>query len=253
MAKFINVAQVFVNQYLLGGRFRNVDLPLEREIVDVTAMTDTYRDKLASYRAGAWSGEAYTDMSVISGFNMALTDPTLFNTLASTETIVSIIPQGLSTGNAAYFFKSLSNQCTPLNGAAGEAAITRIAGDVDGRCIRGTVMINTTTPASTGTTSTGPATQLGSVAAGKYIYGALHIWSVVTPITSVVVKILSDDASNMTGASTRATFTTATNTNVQWMAAVAGSITDTWWQAKVTLTSTDNDATARVAVILGIQ
>lgn len=88
----------------------------------------------------------------------------------------------------------------------------------------------------------GSGVQLGAVGATEYLYGSIHIFSAGTTVTLVLE---SDDNSNFTSATTRATIGPLTGAGGAWATRVAGAITDTWYRYRVTaITGTFNLAGA---------
>lgn len=106
---------------------------------------------------------------------------------------------------------------TDVMGTNGETAI-----------VRGPVLKTRATVNATG--ATGTANQIGAVAAGQYLYAALHVFSAGTTITAVVE---SDNASNFPTATTQITFGPITAVGAT-MLRVAGPITDDYVRLRIT-------------------
>ena len=85
------------------------------------------------------------------------------------------------------------------------------------------------TVSATGATGTG--VQVGTVAAGQYLYASFHVFTAGTTITAVLE---SDNASNFATAATQMTFGPYTTTGGRWGVRVAGPITDDYYRFRIT-------------------
>lgn len=110
--------------------------------------------------------------------------------------------------------------------------------------VRGRVAKAKGSVAATGAIGTGQ--QLGAVAAGSYLYAALHVFAVGTTITVIVE---SDDNSGFTSPTTRATLGPVTTVSGVWATRVAGAITDDWFRFKVSAIT----GAATVAGVIGVK
>lgn len=106
---------------------------------------------------------------------------------------------------------------TEVMGTNGETAVAR-------------GLVTKTRATVSGTGATGTAVQLGAVAAGQYLYCALHVFSVGTTITAVLE---SDNAIGFPSAVTQLTFGPITTVGGT-MLRIAGPITDDWFRLRVT-------------------
>jgi hypothetical protein len=80
----------------------------------------------------------------------------------------------------------------------------------------------------------GAASQLGDVASGKVVRGALHVLTASGSAPTLSVVVESDDNAGMTSPTARLTFATKTATGSEMLEAT-GSITDEWWRAVWTI------------------
>lgn len=92
----------------------------------------------------------------------------------------------------------------------------------------------------------GSGVQLGTVAAGRYLYGSLHILG--TPGTTITVVVESATDAVFTVPTTRATIGPLTTAGGTWATRVAGPLTDTYYRYRVSAIT----GTFLVAGALGI-
>jgi hypothetical protein len=135
MAKRINADYVVINGSTLSSRLKTCNLTVDREIVDVTAMTDTYRDKLGSFRNWSASLEFYSDEAA-ANVNVVL------NTMFALSTAATCTFRGttaaISTTNPRYYGNAFLTNWTPLSGGAGEAAMVSVTLEGAGALTRST-------------------------------------------------------------------------------------------------------------------
>jgi hypothetical protein len=101
--------------------------------------------------------------------------------------------------------------------------------------------------ASRAATANGTGRELGAISATQRMVAVLHVFAVDGGTWTVTIE--SDDNSNFTSATTRITFTGATDVTRE-VAVLAGPITDTHWRA--VLTETAAGTTCTLAVAAGI-
>lgn len=95
--------------------------------------------------------------------------------------------------------------------------------------VRGTRLLRAAQTASSGS---GTAFQLGAVTSVQSIYAAINVVQTTGTTAGVTFTLVSAASSGMGGATTRITFTPGTSAIGAQFTSVAGSITDTWWQAR---------------------
>lgn len=139
-----------------------------------------------------------------------------------------------SVGSRAYLMQGIPSTLNP-GGPVGELYGFTVRAQGTGKVARGMLL----EPGATARTATynGTAAQAGAVAAGKYLYAALHVLSASAGDTLDVI-VQSDDNSGMTSATNRITFTQATTTGYEWKS-LAGPITDDYYRVSVTIAGTD--------------
>ncbi len=101
-------------------------------------------------------------------------------------------------------------------------------------------------------TGNGTAYENGEVAAGKYLYGILHVTATSgSGDRSIDVAIQSAAASNFASPTTRISFTqVTTSVTAQFATPVAGEITDTWWRAQWGIAGTTPSFTVHVIMAI---
>lgn len=163
---------------------------------------------------------------------------------------VSLFPTNTPTEmSPAYFFAS-SGATYSIGGTHGE----NLRFNFTAQCShsyglqRGYVL----EPGTTARTATGNGTGAvtpGAVGAAQYLYAVLHVVSASAGDTLDVI-IESDDNGSFTSATTRVTFTQATDETYQYVTRVAGAIADTYWRAKWTIGGVDPSFTFAVAMAI---
>lgn len=176
-------------------------------------------------------------------------DPTAFTALGGASQVISNSPDGLE-GSAAYLYRAreysyemfgqLGEPC-PFRLTAQSARGTGLAavGGIRGRVLKAKGNVS-------GTGGLGSVVQVGAVAAGQYLYAALHVFSAGTTIS---MNLASDDHVGFTSGTTRGSFGPITTTGGTWMTRVAGPITDSYWLFNVTACT----GTFQLAATVGIR
>lgn len=161
-------------------------------------------------------------------------DPTAFAALGGASQVISVSPDGLES-SVAYLMRARQFNYE-LFGQLGEVAPFRLSaqsargsGLASVGAIRGQVLKAKGNVAGTG--GLGSVVQLGAVAAGQYLYAAVHVFSAGTTIS---MDLASDDNSGFTSGTTRGSIGPITTSGGTWMTRVAGPITDTYWLLNVT-------------------
>lgn len=211
-----------------------------REVKDKTVFGNQARTNRPGLMAASVSVSGYTDLTDY--------DSDLYDIYSNATTTPISLSATAADGDVAYTMRGLTASLSPLGGQVGDmAAVTLEASGRGGvRPVRGTILHPETARTATGT---GTGRELGAVAAGSTVYGALHVVAAsgTTPTLDVVVQ--SDDNSGFTSPTTRLTFTQATAQTGEWKAA-DGAITDTYWRVSYTIGGTTPSFT--FAVVVGI-
>jgi hypothetical protein len=159
-----------------------------------------------------------------------LVDEHAFTNLGVSDRVMTVSTDGLA-GSPAFFFQGATFSYEALD-AVGELAPFNLSAKATNSAglVSGQVAKAKGTQAATGVV--GSAVNLGAVAAGQYVYAAVHVF---TAGTTVTLKLESDTASSFASAadvgSPLSAITTAGGT---WVTRVAGPITDTWFRFNAT-------------------
>lgn len=139
-------------------------------------------------------------------------------------------------GSLMYLTRALRTK-TNLWGGVGEVAGWSTAAKGTWPLVRGLVAHESGSPRTA--TGHGSAFQLGAISASQYLYANLHVLSVAgTAAPTITVTIESDSDSNFNTPTDRLAFAAATAIGGQ-AGRTAGAITDTWFQAKWTISGTN--------------
>lgn len=236
----ITNAEIYVDSHDFTGDSNEVRLACDGVALDKTNMrSGGWRESVIGVKQSNLQAAGYAQ------FGADTTDEWQFANLGSSGKVVTL--GGIETeGQPAWMLQSLPVDFR-YGGTHGELAPYSLAGVCsDGvGVVRGQLAKALGTVSGTG--AIGTALNLGAVSASQFAYSTIHLTG--TPGTSITVVVESDDASNFPSATTRITHGSFTTVGGRWGTRVAGSITDTWWRARVTAIS----GTWTVAVAIGIQ
>ena len=235
---------VYVGGYNLACRAKSIDAPALSVVeLDTTTLCDTWEKRFGGLKSASWTADVLQD------FDTDQVDQLLGMTTLGGAFPISVPPAGATAGSVAFTFNARQFSYSPLQASAGELAMATIAGAGEGSpVVRGTLMnAPATAITATGTTA---GQQLGAVSASQRLYAALHVLSASGTSPTMDVVIQSDDNGSFTSATTRITMTQATGITSQW-SSVAGSITDDYWRASITIGGSDTP-TFTYALVLGI-
>jgi hypothetical protein len=231
-------ARILVHDHDFSGDTNQVSLNAEADDHDVTTFGSARETRFRSRIIGLKSVE----MSV-SGFWDETPDAVAWSSLGVADRVTTISPTG-EAGDVAYLFRSGVFSYEQL-GEVGEPApfsISAMGTSRDG-LIRGRLVaagdVDAVGPA-------GVAVQLPAVAAGQYLYAALHVLG--TPGTTLTAVLESDDADTFASATTRFTFGPLIAAGGTWGVRVAGGITDTYHRLRVSAVT----GTFTIAAAIGI-
>jgi hypothetical protein len=232
----------WIGPYDLTGDTSALELNLSHEPQECTPFGSVAMKRVAGLRDTETQVEGYWDVADDG------VDETLFGQLAGLQVVTHTV-SGTELDTAyTYQAKSYSYQ---FGGQVGEVAPytlqaqgARGNGTLSVGAIRGRLLKAKGDVSATG--ALGSGYQLGAVGATQFLYGSFHIFSAGTTIT---VVLESDDNSDFTSATTRATLGPLTTTGGTWATRVAGAITDDYYRFRVTaITGTFN-----VAGVAGIK
>jgi hypothetical protein len=217
--------RVWLGGYDLSGLINSLALERGVETRDAATLANNTRIQLPGLKTMAASLKGLWDTA--DGL-----DEELFNRVGLADAPMSYAASGAAEGDVAYSFLALLAEYSPgaTIGDILEFASTAEAAGRDG-LVRGTLMHN----AQRTTSADGTARQLGAVADGQKLFGALHVTagSGAAPTLDIIVE--SDSDSGMAGATTRMTFAQQIGVGFEWATPIAGPITDEWWRISWTL------------------
>ncbi len=231
---------IWVHDIAIHDVAHTVQLATSREAKDKTVFGHTARAyKPGLFTAGV-SATGYADMTTYDSAVYAIHNN-------GTTTPISVAGTS-ADGDTAYTLRGLNASLQPLGGQVGDMSALQLEAVGRGgvRPVRGTILHPETARTSTGT---GTGRQLGAVAAGSTVYGALHVFAASGTSPTLDVVVQSDDNAGFTSPTTRLTFTQATGTTAEWQSA-DGAITDDYWRVSYTITGTSPSFT--FAVVVGI-
>lgn len=234
-------AKVYYGQFDISGDLNSVSMSMEAAALDKTTFGQTTRInqgglKSASIAIGGLMQEAADAVG-----------KTIFDRVGTNDVVVSVVPQGNTEGNVAYFFKSLTSQFSP-GGSVGELYAFNASAQASGHqaLVRGRVEHASAARTATGATT---GSQLGAATATQKLYAALHVLTVSGTNPTLDVAIESDDNSGFLTAVSRLSMTQATAATSE-LKSVAGAITDDYWRATFTIGGTNPSFT--FALVIGI-
>jgi hypothetical protein len=239
--QLLSPQKLWLGGYDLSTRLNALAIENAAEAVDVTAFGDVSRafagglKSVSASHAGFWDAAGGVDAE-------------LFDRLTLADAPMSLAVTDGAEGDTAFTFRALHAEYSP-GASIGEAFTFSIAaqsGAGDG-LVRGTLMHN---GAETATVN-GAGRQLGAVAAGQKLFGALHVTAASGTAPTLDITVESDDNAGFTTAVTRMTFSQQTGIGFEWPAPVAGPITDDWWRLVITIGGTT--PSFEFAAILAIQ
>lgn len=221
MAKqILHDQRVWLGGYDLSGAINSLALDSGVETRDAATLTDNTRVQLAGLKSAAATVEGYFETAT--GI-----DEELFDRIGLADAPLSYAASGAAEGDTAYSMLSLLAEYSP-GGTVGDmfgfsAAAQPAPGD---GLVRGTLMHNAARSAG----ANGTGRELGAVADGQKLFGALHVTVVAGTAPALDVTVESDDNAGFTTATTRMTFAQQTSIGFEWATPIAGPITDTWWR-----------------------
>jgi hypothetical protein len=162
------------------------------------------------------------------------------------DTEVTVIPQGFTAGNEA-FFGHVSHVEHVTGGAWGEPGPFALKGDGDGPFVQGILLEQTTkNTAVAGATSAAQAISTG-VPAGYTLWAALHVLNCTGVTPTLDVKVQSTTAWQ-----DRITFAQATTRSSQLLSDTVAD-TDTTFRTHVTTTAGVGDLDIKYVCVIGVE
>lgn len=242
MAKAILDARIYLAECDLSGTANAAALNLKTDVVECTAFSDAYKDKLAGMTdvicdvSGFFSAEATTGNP----------DTKMFTQLGLSNALLTMATGAGAFGETAYFFRPVLTQYTPLEGKVGDVAAFKLHGEGTGELIKGSILIPKTALVLTGA---GAGLELGALSAAETIYCGLHIFEVSGTLPTLDLLLESDVDDNWSSATTQITFAEKSAVGFDWQTK-AGAVADTYWRLSYTIGGTLPSFT--IAVVAGI-
>jgi hypothetical protein len=231
MAKAILNARVYLAEVDLSGVTNAAAINLKTDVVECTAFSDAYKDRLAGLT------DVITEVSgFFSASEDALGNPDkkLFNQLALSNAVLTIATASGVTGADAYFFRPTLTEYQPLAGKVSEMASFKLHGEGAAPLVKGQILIPKTDISSNGN---GTPYQLGAVLATQKIYCGLHIFAVSGTLPTLDLILQSDALVGFGSPANVITFAQKTAIGQDWQS-LAGPLTDDWWRINYTLGGT---------------
>lgn len=227
MANFVlTSAGVLISEYEITDAAGSLSLDAEVDVVDFTTFGGSgWRAHKPGLLSATFGVDGFTDL----GAN--LSDEALFSKMGLGDQVVTLVPNGLTEGNVAYFAKMVAGEYSPVSNGVGDAMQFSLGGRATDAMSRGTLLHY----GQETNTHTGAGYQLGAASTG--IRAALHVLS---GSGTFDVTIESDDNSGFTTPTTRISFTqvgTGTARSFEY-ASATGAVTDDYWRMVATFTGT---------------
>lgn len=246
MGTYATLSQtLYVDGYDLTTDLGQMALSISRDPLDTTTFstTRTARSRTAGLEdvQGSGSGPWQAGTGTV--------DPQMFSNLGVVK--VCTLTPAATEAERAYLCQANDFNYRPFGNNVGELTSyewafqgARGSGTLSAGAIAGYLGKAKGDVSATG--ALGTAKQLGAVSATQYLYAAFHVFTAGTTITVIVE---SDDNSNFTSATTRATIGPLTTTGGTWMTRVAGAITDDYFRFNVSAIT----GTFTVAAAFGVK
>lgn len=239
-------ARIILDAYDISTDLNQIKASTTPDMLENTSFGSTYHT--SSF------GLIKTDISM-TGFVQNGTAPDLIEEILHTRLIagsawpVTVSAEGGDAGEGCLFAKQIITQYE-WGGTVGEldkftAALSNSNDLVDNPLVRGYIFEDgNTARVIAGNTST---IEMGAVAAGQYLYAAIHLTAfTATNLTFTLKSAVTDWGTP----STRITFTQNTGIGSQYATRVAGPITDAYWRFEWTATGLTS---FRAVLVAGIQ
>lgn len=237
----MSVGVLYQADILLDGVAASTDMNRVRYTLDQdTKEFTSFGDVARRYLAGLTHWKAEGDYYYQTGVNLLVN--LLEAEFGTPGSLPSFTPSVLTVGDTKaegglVFFSQAAVASAEHDGKDGDQLkgtfkVEPGAGVGNGRSIMGTRLLRNAQ--GVGTSGTGTPFQIGAVAAGQSVFGALNVIGTTGGAAGTVFTIQSAASSGMAGAVTRLTFAVGTSARTGDWQSLAGAIADTWWQAKWT-------------------
>lgn len=215
----------------LTGYSNTVELaPSAVELTKTTFASAGWREVAGGLKSGRIAASGFWEAG-----DLSKVDNTAWVELGG-STAWTIAPDTADVGDVTWLSRAMEAEYK-LGGQVGELNPWAASNATDWPISRGRILHASGTARTA--TGTGTSVQHVAVAAGQYVYAALHVLSVSgTSTPTITVKVQSDDATGFPSATDRITFDAATAIGGQFKR-TAGAITDTWWRVQHTISGTN--------------
>jgi hypothetical protein len=184
MSKAILNARVYLAEIDLSGVANAAALNLKTDLVECTAFSDAYKDRLAGMTdviadiSGYFSAEAVTGNP----------DHKLFDQLGLHDAALTLLPDAAGAFDTmAYFFRPLLSEYSPLEGKVGDMATFKLHAEGADPLVRGRVFV---AKAAKTVTGSGTKINLGAYSATQKLYAVLHVFAASgTPTLDAAIAI----------------------------------------------------------------
>ena len=232
-------AKIWMAEFDMQGVLNSLALNYGADAVENTTFANDSHVYTGGLKVADYAFEGFMEPSAV--------DAGLFGDVGVDGSVVSVAPQAAAEGDRAFFFKTVNTKHNPLEGTVGEMAGISLEGSAqDQKLVRGTLMHDATRTS----TANGNGQQLGAVAAGEKLFGALHVVAASGGSPTLDIIVESDDNGSFTSATTRMTFSQATGLTSEFPTPIAGAITDDYW--RIVYTIGGSGPSFEFAVLLGI-
>jgi hypothetical protein len=234
MAEFVlNNVQVILGSFDYSSYSNQLDMNYGAELVDVTTFNDGARSRLPSFENFEATLNGFLDTS-------ALVDTEIESRHGETAEAMSVCFGTGAVDQNAYLSSGIVGTYN-FGGGVGEPGVysLELANQGTGAKLVSGYVVGSGNKTASGDEGTGSqAGAIDNTTLGQVGYAALHVtqW---TSLTSIDVKIVSDDNSGFTTATDRFTFTQLTDVGSQFMT-LASDVTDDYWRAEYTIVGSGN-------------
>ncbi len=217
-------AKVWFDGVDISGHLNAIAFNTGAEILDSTKFgSGGFRQKLAGLKLATFAHEGHFSAGTATDI-----DDHLFPRVGSTGLPMTAAAEGGQDGEDAWLLRVAEAEYSPISGAVGEILSISFSGESsDDTLVKGTIMANLTAQTSS---ASGVARQLGAPSASQEVFAALHVLAASGSSPTLDVDIESDDAMGFASATVRGSFAQATAVGSEWLAPIAGPITDDWWR-----------------------
>lgn len=237
MAEFVlKNTKIYIAGYDLSGRQNDITVSYTGELKDKTVFGSSARKRMPGLYSVEISGRGFHDAS-----SQYSGDKSLWDSVASTGEVYSVVPEGTALGNVGYSAQKLSYEYTP-SFSIGEISAISFACQGNSALVRQRVMEAGVISTSLSAT----VRNLGTRGQTEAMYAAFHCITGTTAAgQKIVVKVQTATSSGFSSTTLSTslkltTLTTAPHT-AQW-ATTQQSTTHTWYRAVIASSgSTDGD------------